>query len=108
MSFNAPASTATAPAGRVRPDEGAYGTEVERSQRRHSTETKAAFKTTEFVAYLVAVVGVLIASLVVKTTDGHGDYFRADKAWFSLAFLPLASLVSGGLAKSGSREHYDA
>ena len=38
--------------------------------RRRTTETKAAFKTTEFIAYVIAVVGVLIASVVV---DGNGN-----------------------------------
>jgi len=73
---------------------------------RRSTETKAAFKTTEFVAYLVAVVGVLIASYLVQTTDEHEDYFRADRAWFLIVLLSIAYIVSRGIAKSGSREFY--
>ena len=81
--------------------------------RRRSTETKAAFKTTEFIAYVVITVAVLIASLVV---DGNGngdngaggDYFRADRAWFYVVLLTIGYLVSRGLAKSGSREHADA
>jgi hypothetical protein len=81
--------------------------------RRRSTETKAAFKTTEFIAYVVAVLGVLIASLVV---DGNGngdngaggDYFRADRAWLYVALLTIGYMVSRGLAKAGSRESYDA
>ncbi|MFD9432036.1 hypothetical protein [Streptomyces sp. NPDC060002] len=48
---------------------------------RLSTETKAAFKTTEFFVYIAAVVAVLIASMVVGDDEGHADYFRADKAW---------------------------
>lgn len=74
---------------------------------RRSTETKASFKTTEFIAYVLAVVGVLIASYVVKTNDHHADYFRADKAWFYIVLLTLGYMVSRGLAKSGSREFYD-
>lgn len=73
---------------------------------RRSTETKAAFKTTEFVAYLVAVVGVLIASYLVQTTDEHEDYFRADRAWFLIVLLSIVYIVSRGIAKSGSREFY--
>jgi hypothetical protein len=80
---------------------------------RRSSETKAAFKTTEFIAYVVITVAVLIASLVV---DGNGngdngaggDYFRADRAWFYVVLLTIGYLVSRGLAKSGSREHADA
>ena len=76
--------------------------------RRLSTETKASFKTSELVAYLVAVVGVLIASQVVGTEDGHADYFRADRAWLYIVILTVGYMVSRGLAKSGSRERYDA
>ena len=79
-----------------------------RPARRLSTETKSAFKTTEFVIYVVAVLGVLLASLLVKHTSGHYDYFRADKAWFYIVLLTIGYLASRGLAKSGSRDHYDA
>ena len=74
---------------------------------RRSTETKAAFRTTEFIMYIAAVVGVLIASAVVGTTHAHVDYFRADKAWFYIVLLTIGYMVSRGLAKSGSREHYN-
>jgi uncharacterized sodium:solute symporter family permease YidK len=89
-------------------DAGAYGADVQRSHARKSTETKASFKTTELIAYVVAVVGVLVASLLVKTTDGHADYFRADKAWFYIVLLTIGYLGSRGLAKSGSHDNYDA
>ena len=101
------AFTNTTDTARVRPDQGAYGNDVVHSDRR-ATETKAAFKTTEFIAYIVAVVGVLVASLLVDTTDSHADFFRADKAWFYIVILTVGYLGSRGLAKSGSREHYDA
>ena len=68
-------------------------------------ETKAAFKTTEFIVYLVAVVGVLLASNLVGDTDGRGDVFLADKAWLYVTLLTIGYLVSRGLAKSGSRHH---
>jgi F0F1-type ATP synthase assembly protein I len=77
------------------------------AEPRRSTETKAAFKTTEFIMYIAAVAGVLIASAVVGTTHAHLDYFRADKAWFYIVLLTLGYMVSRGLAKSGSREHYN-
>jgi hypothetical protein len=76
-------------------------------EHRRSTETKASFKTTELMVYIAAVVGVLIASAVVGTTHAHVDYFRADKAWFYIVLLTIGYLVSRGLAKSGSREHYN-
>ena len=74
---------------------------------RRSTETKASFKTTELMVYIAAVVGVLIASAAVGTTHAHLDYFRADKAWFYIVLLTIGYVVSRGLAKSGSREHYN-
>jgi len=75
---------------------------------RLSTETKASFKTTEFFAYLAAVAGVLLASQLVGTADNHEDYFRADRAWLYIVILTVGYMVSRGLAKSGSREPYDA
>ncbi len=74
---------------------------------RRSTETKASFKTTELMVYVAAVAGVLLASYLVKTTHGHADYFRADRAWFYIVLLSIGYMGSRGLAKSGSREHYD-
>ena len=48
-----------------------------------AAETKAAFKTTEFMVYLAAVVGVLIASYLVGESDGRGDVFLADTSWLT-------------------------
>ena len=36
--------------------------------RRLSTETKSAFKTTEFIAYIVVLAGILVAGLVTKAS----------------------------------------
>lgn len=69
-------------------------------QRRISTETKAAVKTTELIAYVVVVVAVLVASQVV-------DDFRAQDAWLYVTLLTIGYLLSRGLAKSGSRDFYD-
>ena len=73
-----------------------------RAARRISTETKASFKTTELIAYVAAVLGVLIASAVVDASD-----FGAQEAWFYITLLTIGYLVSRGLAKSGSRDFYD-
>jgi hypothetical protein len=78
-----------------------------RSRRRLSTETKSAFKTTEFWIYAAAVAAVLIASAVVATGTRHIDYFRADRAWLYIVILTVGYLISRGLAKSGSRQPYD-
>jgi hypothetical protein len=75
--------------------------------RRLTTETKAAYKTSEMFVYLAAVAAVLIASQVIGTEDGHNDYFRGDKAWFYVVLLTIGYLISRGLAKSGSRDPYN-
>ena len=79
------------------------------ASRRVSTETKAAYKTTEFIAYVVVFAGILLASLLVKTGQGgeRVDYFRADKAWWYITLLTIGYMIARGLAKSGSREPYD-
>jgi hypothetical protein len=75
---------------------------------RRRNETKAFYKTTEFMVFIAATVGVLLASYLVKATDGRGDYFLADKAWLYVVILSVGYMVSRGLAKSGSRHHGDA
>jgi hypothetical protein len=75
--------------------------------RRLSTETKASFKTTELWIYLLAVAGVLLASYLVDSNGGRRDDFRADQAWLYIVILTIGYLGSRGLAKSGSRDHYD-
>ena len=70
--------------------------------RRISTETKASFKTSEMVAYVVVAIAVLIAAAVVDVRD-----FGAQEAWFYVTLLTIGYMVSRGLAKSGSRDFYD-
>lgn len=77
---------------------------------RRVTETKAATKTTEFIAYL----GVLVAIIVTATLVGDNgaengvDLFDARQAMEYITYLTIGYLVARGLAKSGSREHYSA
>ena len=68
-------------------------------------ETKPAVKTTEFVVYVLAVVGVLLASWLVGDTDGRGDVFLADQAWFYVTLLTIGYMISRGLAKIGRSAH---
>jgi len=68
--------------------------------RRISTETKASFKTTELLAFVAAVIGVLAAAQI-------SDDFGAQDAWFYVSLLTIGYMVSRGLAKSGSRDFYD-
>jgi hypothetical protein len=74
--------------------------------RRLATETKAAFKTTEFYAFLAVLVGLLVAGNTIEGKDGGADYFAADKVWLYVTLLTIGYLISRGLAKSGSRDPY--
>jgi len=69
----------------------------ERDETIKGTETKAAFKTTELIVYVLAVVGVLIAAAIVDNN------FGADPAWRYVTYLTVGYMISRGLAKSGSR-----
>jgi hypothetical protein len=71
---------------------------------RKSTETKAAFKTTELIAFVVAVAGVLIAAAIVDESNAGG--MGAKQAWLYVTILTVGYMVSRGLAKSGSRDPY--
>lgn len=71
----------------------------------HTTETKASFKTSEFAAYIVVFLGILIAANVIED-EGGDDFFQADKAWLYITILTFGYMVSRGLAKAGSRETY--
>jgi hypothetical protein len=94
-------SPATTPVGAHRADDG-------RVSVRRSTETKASFKTTEFIAYLAMLAGVFIAGAIAKASGygGHHDIFRADRVWLYAVLLTIGYMVSRGLAKSGSRDPY--
>lgn len=74
---------------------------------RLSTETRAAPKTTEFIAYLAVLAGILIAGLVVDG-DGQGadGGFSPEEAWRYATFLTIGYMLSRGLAKAGSRDPY--
>lgn len=74
---------------------------------RRASESKQAFKTTEFVAYVAAVVGVLIAAAVVGDGEGGQDNFGARSAWLYVTILTVGYMVSRGLAKAGSGEPRD-
>lgn len=79
-------------------------TTASRGAVRRTTETKASYKTTELIAYVVAVVGVLIAALIVDEADAGG--LGAKQAWLYVTILTVGYMISRGLAKSGSRDPY--
>lgn len=65
-------------------------------------ETKPAYKTTEFYAWIVVSLAILVASAMVDNgEDGQG--FGADHAWQYVAFVTVAYILSRGIAKAGTR-----
>jgi hypothetical protein len=74
--------------------------------RRLATETKQAFKTTEFWAMVVVIVGILVSAAAVKGGDNGTDEFIARNAWLYVAIVAAGYMVSRGLAKSGVRDPY--
>jgi hypothetical protein len=73
---------------------------------RLATETKAAFKTTEFYAYVVTFILILIAGNSIEIAEGGTDYFTADKVWLYITILTVGYMISRGIAKSGVRDPY--
>jgi hypothetical protein len=75
--------------------------------RRLTTETKQAFKTTEFWAMVGVVAAILVSAAVIKGGDTNGtDEFIARQAWLYVAIVAGAYFISRGLAKSGSSDPY--
>ena len=72
---------------------------------RRTDETKPAFKTTEFIAYIAILAGVFIAGLLIK--GGDTDEFKSPTVWLYAVILTSFYLLSRGIAKSGSRHRYD-
>jgi hypothetical protein len=70
-------------------------------ERRAFTETKAFYKTSEFMVWLFSVVGVLVVTYIddpASLSNWHG--------WLLISVLSAAYMLSRGIAKSGSREPY--
>ena len=84
----------------------ARGTTVGRVSRRLATETKQAFKTSEFWAMIALVVAILVSAALINGGDNGTDEFIARQAWLYVAILGAGYFISRGLAKSGSREPY--
>ncbi len=89
--------------GNVRADRGPT---LGRSARRLATETKQAFKTTEFWAMVGLIVAILVSAAVINGGDNGTDEFIARQAWLYVAILGAGYFISRGLAKSGSYEPY--
>jgi hypothetical protein len=83
-------------------------TTTDRSVRHTATETRPATKTTEFMAYIAAVLAVAITALVVGDDGANtSDPFSAEQALRYITFLTIGYMIARGLAKSGSRAHQD-
>ena len=76
--------------------------------RRLTTETKQAFKTTEFWAMVGVIVAILVSAAAIKGGDSSGgtDEFVAKQAWLYVAIVAAAYMISRGLAKAGSSDPY--
>ena len=92
----------------TRPNTGATdGVRSTNRLRRLTTETKQAFKTTEFWAMVGVVAAILISAAVIKGGDTRGtDEFIARQAWLYVAIVAGAYFIGRGLAKSGTRDPY--
>src|SRR5436305_14249455 len=91
----------------TRSGDGTSRSSVANQVRRLSTETKAAFKTTEFAAFLAIVVGILIAAAVIKATPGHPDPFSATRARLYVSIVTVGSPASRCVTKAGSAPPYE-
>jgi hypothetical protein len=69
------------------------------AERRTFTETKLAFKTSEFLMAVVAIAAVLVATY----SDGD-DTLTQNDGWRYASWIAVAYVVSRGLAKLGVRE----
>lgn len=74
--------------------------------RRLTTETKAFFKTSEWWAYVVVVIAILIAGNSIEGEEGGADVFAADKVWLYVTLLTIGYMLSRGLAKAGTHDPY--
>ncbi len=76
------------------------GARTVRSER-DSTETRRAFKTTEFFVMLASIAAVIVARYA------SDDSLDVARIWTLVAVLAAAYMVSRGLAKAGSYERED-
>ena len=74
--------------------------------RRLTTETKQSFKTSEFWAMVVVIVGILVSAAAIHGGDNGTDEFIARHAWLYVSIVAAGYMISRGLAKSGVRDPY--
>jgi hypothetical protein len=69
--------------------------------------TKSVFKTTEFVAFLAVVAGILVSAAIIKATHARHDEFTAAQAWLYVSIVAVGYMISRGLAKAGGSQPYN-
>jgi uncharacterized MAPEG superfamily protein len=79
---------------------------VGRAAQRLTTETKQFFKTSEFAAFVLMVIAILIAGNSIEGEEGGADIFAADKVWLYITILTVGYMISRGIAKAGVRDPY--
>jgi len=88
-------------------NDASYG--LDQPQRRLTTETKGALKTTEFFAFVAMVLAVVLTANFYDGGDGsNADPFGATTAMRYVVYLTIGYMIARGIAKAGSREAYDA
>lgn len=69
-------------------------------------ETKPSFRTSELLAYLATLAGIIITCIALDGGDGEPDPFNANDALKYITWLTIGYMIARGLAKAG-RRHYD-
>lgn len=64
-------------------------------------ESKSAFLTTEFYAYLATVAAIVIASIYFNGDGAEPDEFTADQALRYITWVTIGYMIARGLAKAG-------
>ena len=64
-------------------------------------ESKTAFLTTEFYAYLGTVAAIVIAALYFNGDGPEPDEFTADRALLYISWVTIGYMIARGLAKAG-------
>ncbi len=79
----------------------ADGARTARREVRNDTETRRAFKTTEFFLMLATIAAVIVAGYA------SDDSLDVARIWTLVTVLAAAYMISRGLAKAGSYERED-
>ena len=77
-------------------NDAAYG--IEQPQRRLTTETKGAFKTTEFFAFVGMVLAVVVTANFYDGDGNTGDPFGATTAMRFVVYLTIGYMIARGLS----------